>query len=615
MGVLGCGSHRVLITCRGGNDDDGGGELWELPFGSLNYGRVLDDMSSARVVVTDLSLSSLRADVRARCCGILNELEPWVHEMAVWRSVGHDDSLVWVGPVVGTEWHNDVNGSRSVTIDARDLGQWFERRLEERNRSFVGVDAAVIFRQIVSDALHRDVTPNIDFSSISPTGVIADRELKIEARRRAADDLRELANTAVDYTMIGRRLIAGGTEVPTAELGKLVNEHFSTVTLKADGLQTETESTVVGSPPENMGGPVVAVAGGVEAVRGLLQGVVNEAGIQDHNSAQALADTRHLFLQETPRYVEGVLTAEAPVDFGALIPGARTDLRLGFLCRDVVGDHRLRALDVGVSDLNVETITARFTTAGTGNGTFPEVIPSGPFTDWSYPSPGTGTSHFGVTMRPEVEPSQSGYIYFAHVFGFLNDTAPGCYFGLQTHGLQPDGTDLGHVALWSGFDTIDHVAGPGAIGIHHTEGNGGDQCMLPYAWVPNHSYRFHAQIVAAPPGKTSAAGDWWECTVSDLTAATANVIGYIQQVAAWGLGKAFTYSFSENYGPRPVACYLLPYCSTVFSDAFVDSPGAPRYSSSHYNHIGYAPGQCDNTRVDDLGPLSVRHLWGDGVTP
>lgn len=355
MTTLGCGTWSAFLGCRGG------GELIPLPFTALSMSRRLDDMSDASLVLTQTTLRSFDPSVQARCCGILGELEAWEHELLLWRDGGPDTTEpTWAGPVVKPTFRAD-----SITITARDLFQWFERRLLERDRTFTSTDLADIFEQYAVDALHRDPSPNIDLSSISPTFIHGDRDVTIMAGRRAADELRELARSGLDFTMIGRTMVAGGTQIPTADLGVLITEHFDDPELVPDGLQAETESVVIGTPVGNVGGPVRATSGGVDPDRGLVQGLANESSIKDANTAQYLADSRNALLGQSPTFLSGRLLPSAPVIFDDLIPGATADLRVQVMCRSVEGDHRLMDLDVSVGSDGTESVGVSFSSLGT----------------------------------------------------------------------------------------------------------------------------------------------------------------------------------------------------------------------------------------------------------
>lgn len=352
---LGCGSWSAFIQCRGG------GELLPLPFSTLDCGRRLDDMSDASLTLNQTTLRNFSPAVQAKCCGLLSEIEAWSHELALWRDGDPSSSEpTWVGPIVKPRF-----GVASVTLTARDLFQWFERRLLERDRVFTATDLADIFEQYAVDALHRDPSPNIDLNTISATGVTGDREVQIVAGRRAADEMRELARSGLDFTMIGRAMVAGGTEVPTADLGVLFTDHFDEHDLTEDGLQTETESVVIGSPLGTTSGPIRAVSGGVDVTRGLVQNVSSESTIKDETSAQALADSRQALFGTSPKFFTARLLPVAPVGYEELIPGAVADLRVQLMCRTLEGAHRLMDVKTQVGDDGSEAVHVEFSSLGT----------------------------------------------------------------------------------------------------------------------------------------------------------------------------------------------------------------------------------------------------------
>lgn len=351
---LGCGDWRAYLQCRGG------GVLTELPFSSLSMGRRLDEVSDASVTVTGKAMALWPAAERDRCSEYLGLINPWEHELALWR----DNEEAWVGPVLTPEW-----GVDEIVVPARDLAQWFERRLLERDRAFTATDLATIFHRYYVDALTRDPTPNIDMT-YSATGILGGRSVVAGSYRRAADEMRELARSGLDFTMVGRSMLVGGLEVPTPAIGPFLVEHFAAPGPRRvlDGVDAGSETVVVGKSSSVTGAPLVGVAGGIDPAMGLLQDVTSETSIEDQTSIDAAAETRHDLLATAPEFVTGALIAEAPVDFAELVPGARSDLRLALFALDVVGIYRLQDVAVSVSvsgDTVTESVGVRFVTLGT----------------------------------------------------------------------------------------------------------------------------------------------------------------------------------------------------------------------------------------------------------
>lgn len=343
---LGCGVHRVYIRERGGGDI-----LGEIDYTSLSYSRRLDDMSDGTVTIGADGLSN------EACCRALAGVQSWKHELEIYRD---DDPVpAWVGPIVEIAW-----GRSQVSLQARDLFAWFERRVLPFGREFVLTDLGTIFQQYVNDALSGDTSPNINVE-VSPVGILGDRFNDPTEFRRAADELRELARSGVDFTMIGRTMQVGGEEVPTSSVGILIDEYFTDVTLTEKGLETATEVIVVGAQDPDIGVPIFGSAGGVELDLGLIQAVHSESSILDENSAAFAAQGRLLMLNPPPSYVEGTLSQDAPIGFSDLIPGAHADLRLRLACKDVDDDFRLQGVGVNASaESGQETVQLTFIPLG-----------------------------------------------------------------------------------------------------------------------------------------------------------------------------------------------------------------------------------------------------------
>lgn len=346
---LGCGRHRVLLQQRGGG---AGSVITELPWQTLSYGRVLDGVSAASVTVP------VDAAIDDDCCYALGTMTPWEHEIAIWR----DGEQAWVG-VIGEPSHNQAG----VVIPARDLFEWFERRLLPFDRSFTNVDLGLVFRQYLLDALSRDTSPNISVS-VGPTGVQGSRSVSATAYRHAADELLEIARNGVDFTVIGRTVVVGGAEVPGPSFGPLTNESLDNATITPRGLIAATEVTMVGARVDDSDEPLARTAGGVSTRLGLVQQVYDESAIQDGPSLQAAAASRLALLGDVPIFVEGILTPEAPVAMADLVPGVRADLRVTAACREASGIWRLAAVSVSASagdQGESETVKATFEPLGT----------------------------------------------------------------------------------------------------------------------------------------------------------------------------------------------------------------------------------------------------------
>ena len=318
---LGCGDYRVFLQLSGG-----GTKLAELAYESLTFSRRLDDMSEASI--------TLSAAQDADCLPFLTSIEPFAYEVSIWR----DDVEVWVGPV--SEPAYDYDG---MTLAARDLFWWLERRVLPTDR-FLTDDIATIAAIFFTDAIDQDPSPNISII-VSPTGIVASRQVYGVLRRRAADEIRELSRTGLDFTAIARTLRLGGVEVGTDPLVLLSDDVFEVDVARFDGAATATEVFVLGASAGTVT-PVGGQAGGIGA-QGLVQQVYSEPAILDTTSATAAAETRRDLLRTAPLFCSGRLLESAPVAFQRLIPGARVEIRQQVGFRRIEASMRL--LEVNVS--------------------------------------------------------------------------------------------------------------------------------------------------------------------------------------------------------------------------------------------------------------------------
>lgn len=325
--MLGCGEYKVFLQMRGG-----GGRI-EIPTGMVPFSRVLNEMGAvtARVPVT--------GEIADSCCQALNSLRAWRHELAIHR----DGVEVWSGPVIRPVWSAD-----SVEIAAKDITQWFERRWLPHDRNMTD-DLGAIFNQIVSDAMEMDPSPNISCVA-GETGIIGTRSWLASEFRRAADELRELSRTGIDYATIGHIIHIGGIELRQNPLPELHNGILDDIVIVEEGQQTSSQTAVLGY--EDVSG----VAGTGSEDIGLVQNVWSEATIKDATTA-VISATSHQLGSLHPDFITARLLPEAPVKFEQLIPGVRVPVNFVVGCKMVRETLRLNKVDVSfVSDQNADEI-------------------------------------------------------------------------------------------------------------------------------------------------------------------------------------------------------------------------------------------------------------------
>ncbi|MGW5817276.1 hypothetical protein [Streptomyces noursei] len=95
---------------------------------SLEFTRSVNDTSTANLTITKDSLDD-------GCCYELGDLEPWVHEVSIYR----DEDLVWQGPVITvTETREEIE------LEARDLSVWLERLANRSTKTYQREQADVV---------------------------------------------------------------------------------------------------------------------------------------------------------------------------------------------------------------------------------------------------------------------------------------------------------------------------------------------------------------------------------------------------------------------------------------------------------------------------------------
>lgn len=325
-GVLGCGPSTLVIADRGGAR-----QVADLGTPQLSWARKLGDMTELRATIPVTPDEPL--DVR-----------PWVHEAQVWR----DGNLEWVGPLRTPSYTRTT-----VTIPARDLWMWLERRWLPNDINLT-TDLGALFELLARDALDQDASPNITLD-IDPAGVIGSRIYTQREYVRAADALRELGRTAVDWTMIGRTLRAGGRALDVPDMPPLLDHMVANPNWVPRGEEAASDVAVLGGTPS--GGQVVGRATRNNPDTGLVQLVLNEPLLDDQESADANADAQVDWRNDEPGTLTCDLTPDGPA-MSQLIPGARCAVALSIGCLELVRELRLDQVQV-TQNVGNEGVTER----------------------------------------------------------------------------------------------------------------------------------------------------------------------------------------------------------------------------------------------------------------
>lgn len=149
-GRLGCGTPTVFITARCSSSMTC--QLDSKDILGLTWTRRMDDVSEAEVVV------GLTGDSSQSCCQCLAIVEPYCHELHIWR----DGEEVWVGPIEAIRYERE-----QVTIKARDSLAWLDVRIPANN-----VDFETKFTGTITDNPLTAVATTINSAGFAALGVV-----------------------------------------------------------------------------------------------------------------------------------------------------------------------------------------------------------------------------------------------------------------------------------------------------------------------------------------------------------------------------------------------------------------------------------------------------------
>lgn len=329
INVLGC-PERYVVAFHDNQGEVPAGAV--LSVSSVEWGRVLDDTSSAKAVIP---ISS------SDCCDVVRSARTWCNDLSVYR----DDGLVWQGPVVELD-----NGRDDVQVTAQDVTAWWFRTevgadIDTTTATGTGpLDLALIAEKLLREGF-TEFDPNmLAYLLVTACGITGERTYD-KGRTYIGDEIKELARSGIDFTALGRRVILA-PEIALARLAQLNDGHFlGELRVVEDGLSAISKAIVLGEG-------VTATAGGV-GVCGKLTRIVTEESIKDMISAQAEADSLVAAGSPTPLVLQvpdGVqLSPDAPVRIEELVPGVVIPVASTTTCREVNTDLRLVNLSVSYS--------------------------------------------------------------------------------------------------------------------------------------------------------------------------------------------------------------------------------------------------------------------------
>jgi hypothetical protein len=191
--TLGCAEeYTVIITAR-----DLATYAAEVRWSSISWSRVLDEVSTATVVVPDV-FGGLRCNIE-----LGDAIVPWRFGIRIERN----GSEVWSGPITSiTRPTRDGAGADYVEIMASDIMIWMAKRTTTASQLYTDQDGGTVFKGVLEDATQFDNLFDLQCPEFT-TGYLMTREILALDFEYTLDVLSELANSAVDYFVYGKELV------------------------------------------------------------------------------------------------------------------------------------------------------------------------------------------------------------------------------------------------------------------------------------------------------------------------------------------------------------------------------------------------------------------------
>ncbi|MET7814228.1 poly-gamma-glutamate hydrolase family protein [Streptomyces sp. NPDC005395] len=366
--VLGCPeSYTAVIHWRGG----------ALPYPSASMDR-LTKVTWSRTVndVSDAAVTVLKGDMPAECCEALGDVEPWVHELTLYR----DDELVWQGPILRT-----TERGETILIEAVDVFAWLDH---------VANTWAVLYNTAAADSVGRKRAPvqyiawnhirlNLtqsalskppDWANLMPyivrigeTATPATSFIKAGSKKQSVwpafvgDIVRELAKFGLVWTVLGRSIRLSsmrartlwswrrtGLRLTAADFAgdiEVIKDGTSAATYAMATTKQESDLT----PGKTIGVGKTGTAYGRLDTIVELQGVDSDDPLSDSDIREAgeAALVGRYPVPVTVNIPQGsALRQEAPITIQQLVPGERFDVFADGFCTQLAQAFVLSDLEV-----------------------------------------------------------------------------------------------------------------------------------------------------------------------------------------------------------------------------------------------------------------------------
>lgn len=366
--ALGGGEYEAYFKTRGG----GYFACRARNIIALTWSRRLNEASDATVTIAMNGLDP-------ECCDCVATVNPWQHELAIFR----DGVEVWVGPIVG----GTINlKTQQVTYQAKDLSAWLDHRWIEvidNDVDFEEANISDVYEWLIKHAYYRDpwnmdwIIPTIQVP-IDRTYVSSDPEERWGGSfTSVGQEMRDLAKSGIDMTVVRRTLIAGDLQSSTEVRQFLTDKHWAELpTIEIVGLNMATEVGVGGGNGGYFGwydDQIWIERAEIDQASeqyGLLQSFYSAPELDEEDTtatpnaiAQQAYSLRELKKEPFVYIKGGTLSNSAPVSMDDLIPGYVYQVSLTETCRTVESAYRLYQVDVKY-DASGEGVSLQMTPLG-----------------------------------------------------------------------------------------------------------------------------------------------------------------------------------------------------------------------------------------------------------
>lgn len=368
-GRLGCGELKAFVTGQCGAPT-----LCQLTDASfISWGRKLDAISEAQVIIPTGGSND------SECCECLGEIEPWCHELQIFRN----GVFVWAGPIITVTY-----GYEQVIIDARDVLAWTEFRVLECDLDFSqavypdGLDVSFMAKKIMETAFEEHDPCVLQHMQVFPTRFPSESLENLPCLELTAhEQLSILSDAAMDYTVLGRSIILGGDDLPRRAIGVLTDEMIlGEIEISKNGLLTGNRFYIRYNDDTDV---AQCAAQGVDITTrcpckclaivppkstpaetfcyGLLEHIRNIELDAEYATALQVAQGFLDAGKIVPRLInfpDGTrISPEVPWEINDMVPGQRIDVALTGLCISVYQPFRILEVNSQQEGLEDEEVT------------------------------------------------------------------------------------------------------------------------------------------------------------------------------------------------------------------------------------------------------------------